>query len=179
MHRRRWIIAPLTAVMLLLGLTFGAGPAAAAERAYGQACNYDSVTFNACLNIFPNTLGIPYSSSVDVGIDLKMSWSEAGRTMRRGSSFGASLYSTANGRHFIRTLDLPSNWPRIIPTGLSAHFDFDAAPNDTINYVGGDNAFQAEIVFFEVRADGTTSTHTYKTGIIHGSLPVCLFLCPA
>jgi hypothetical protein len=41
--------------------------------------------------------------------------------------------------------------------GRSAEFGFDAASNESINQVNGDNAFQAEIVFFDVRDDGTTT----------------------
>lgn len=178
MNRKRWIVAPLTAVMMLLGMAFGVGPAAAAT-ANGQACNYDFVTFNACLNIFPTRWPQPYASSVIVGIDLRMSRSQAAAALRRGSSFGASLYSTANGRQFIRVLDVRYGWPQDGPTGLSAEFGFDLASNESINQVNGDNAFQAEIVFFDVRVDGTTTTRTYQTGIIHGSLPECRFVCPA
>jgi len=160
MHRKRWTVAPLTAVMVL-GLAFGAGPAAASEyppyHAYGQACNYDYVHFNACLNIFAGT---EEDFSVIVGIDLRMSKIEAQAALRRGSHFHTTLYSTAS---YGIVLPVRYGWPKAGLTGIGAQFGFD---NMILNEVRGDNVFQAEIVFTEVHADGSTTTRTYRTGII-------------
>ena len=175
MNRKRWIVAPLTAVMLLLGLAVGAGPASAAT-ASGQACNYDGATFNACLNMNPGTA--PYSTSVTVGIDLKMSRVKALLALQLGSTFRARLYSTTNGPDLITDLPLASGWPQAGATGLGARFGLGAS-NEFLNQVNGDNAFQAQIDFIEVHIDGTTTTRTYTTGVIHGSLPRCRFICPA
>ncbi|WP_327003412.1 hypothetical protein OHA72_51470 [Dactylosporangium sp. NBC_01737] len=176
MRRKRWIVAPLTAVMLLLGLTVGVRPvAAASSSAYGQACSFDSVTYNACLTLEPSWQ--LFSTRATVGIDLRMTESEAMAAVSRGSSFGVSFHATGGGRHFITVLGMRNGWPQAQPTGLSAEFGFNSLSNDWLNRVNGDNAFQAEIVFFEVRANGTTATHTYKTGILHGSLPVCNWFC--
>jgi hypothetical protein len=161
--------------MVLLGLTFGVSPAAAAT-ANGQACNYDYVTFNACLNMFPATR--PYVTSVTAGIDLKMSRVKALIALSQGSSFRATLYTTTNGRHAIAVVPVSAGWPQAGATGLGAQFGFEAS-NEFLNQGNrGDNTFQIEIEFFDVHIDGTVTTVIYTTGTIRGSLPQCRFICP-
>jgi len=59
-----------------------------------------------------------------------------------------------------------SGWPQAGNYVLSAQFGFD----DThLDRVPGENTFQAEIVFTEVLADGTTTIRTYRTGIIYST----------
>jgi hypothetical protein len=176
-YRNRWIVAPLTAVMVLLGLTIGVSPAAAAT-ATGQACNYDYVTFNACLNMFPAT-SRPYTTAVSAGIDLKMSRVKALLALSQGSSFRATLYTNTNGRHAITVLPVLAGWPQAGATGLGAQFGLEAS-NEFLNQGNrGENVFQLEIEFFEVHIDGTTTTYKYTTGSIRGTLPQCRFICPA
>lgn len=171
LHRRHWIIAPLTAVMVLLGLTFGVGPAAAATGSgTGQACKYDYLTYNACLNIY-QAAGSNYGFSVIVGIDLHLPGGYPQQALRRGSSLRATLYTTAE------TIVLPvrSGWPQAGPYVLSAQFGFD---DIGLHYVPGENTYQGEIVFTEVHAGGYTTTRTYKTGIIYDTIPSPPPHCP-
>jgi hypothetical protein len=168
-NRKHWIVAPLTAVVLLLSLAFGAGPASAdtgwpTDTGYGQACNYDYFTFNACLNRFRTN----YRTSLIAGIDLRMSRDQSMAALRRGSHFQATLYTTATGRSGI-VLDMRSGWPQIGPYVLSVQFGYDDL---FLDQVPGENVFQAEIVFTEVHADGSATTRTYKTGIIHSTIHV-------
>ena len=172
-RRKRWIIAPLTAVMVMLSLAFGVSPAAAVPT--GQACKYDYFTYNACLNVYYNE-SAPYSHNVMVGIDLKMPGGYPRQAMRRGSYFQARFYPTETDYSVGIVLPVRSGWPQAGNYVLSAQFGLDISQSQLPA-----GRYQAEIVFTEVHADGSRTTRTYKTGIIYDTVsappPPCPWFC--
>jgi hypothetical protein len=104
----------------------------------------------------------PDRHSVIVGIDLHMPGGYPWQALRRGSHFRAALYSSADTSGI--ALNVRSGWPQAGPYVLSAQFGCD---NMFLNELNGTTDFQAEIVFTEIHADGSISTRTYKTGVVH------------
>lgn len=177
MNRKRWIVAPLTAAAVLLGLAFGVAPAAA-SIANVQACNYDYVSYNTCLNMLPGVT--PYHTDVTVGIDLWMPESVAERVRGRGSYFRARLVTDVGGHHLISLLGPVHGYPKAGPTGLRGEFgEYDVSNSFLNGILRGDQAYYAEIDFIEIHSDYHATITTYKTGIIHGKLPECRLICPA
>ncbi|SRR6266581_4438153 len=130
------------------------------------ACNYDYVTFNACLNF--QDLGEPDALNAHVGLDAFMPERYAQEIVSYGAGFRASLWSTANGRdQFIADLDVMPGWPAAGADGLGAELSASVARGQLNVNASGDDAVYAIVSYFDYH---TGSVKVFRTGTVHGDL---------
>jgi len=183
MKLSRLLAAPAVAGAMLLAQAAGISPAQASTG--DLACNYDFVTFNACLH-FTNT-GLNQWRA-HVGLDQVMSQQYAQEIVNHGAAFRATLWGDDGGgkRQFLANMTVAPGWPAAGPDGLGAELIADL-PASTLNEdtAGGDeDEIYAIVSYFDFHNGGTIS---HPTGTVHGQFaPVseggggggCLVVCP-
>src|SRR5690348_1553542 len=114
MKLSRLLAAPVIAGVMVLAQAAAISPAYA--DVHDVACNYDDVTFNACLN-FQNVDASTLNAHV--GLDAFMPERYAQEIMSYGAGVRASLWGVANGHdQFIADLTIMPGWPAAGPDGL-------------------------------------------------------------
>ncbi len=115
MRAHRFLAAAFTA-----GALFVAVPNASAQSQL--ACNYDGVSFNACLHF---TVSYSWWSG-HAGLDLTMPPGYAQEIMACNPNFKAELWGDDGGPgkdDFIRPFQFAPGSPQLTPTGISADVD--------------------------------------------------------
>jgi len=146
---------------------------------YDLACNYDHVTFNACLN-FQN-LGEPGAVNAHVGLDSFMPERYAQEIVSYGAGFRASLWGVGNGHdQFIADLTVMPGWPAAGADGLGAELSASVAWDQLNVNAGGEDAIYAIVSYFDYH---TGSVRVFRTGTVHGEFAPsgggegCLLAC--
>jgi hypothetical protein len=163
MRLRRLFAVPAIAGAMLLALTVAASPAYAS--ATDMACNYDYVTFNACLN---------FSATDDVnmwhtrvGLDALMPERYAQEIVAYGAGFRATLWGDDNGHGtFIADLTVTPGWPFALSDRLSGELTASVSRellNEDDNY--DEDELYAIVSYFDYH---TGTTKVFRTGTVHG-----------
>jgi hypothetical protein len=163
MRMRRLFAIPAIAGAMLLGLAVAATPAYAGI--YDMACNYDYVTFNACLN-FSGT-GDLNVFTARVGLDAFMPERYAQEIVSYGAGFRATLWGDDNGHGtYIADLTLTPGWPFAQSDRLSGELTASLSRdqlNEDDNY--DEDELYAVVSYFDYH---TGSTKVFRTGTVHG-----------
>ncbi len=146
---------------------------------YDLACNYDHVTFNACLN-FQN-LGEAGAVNAHVGLDAFMPERYAQEIVSYGAGFRASLWGTGGGHdQFIADLTVMPGWPAAGADGLGAELSASVAWDQLNVNTRGEDAIYAIVSYFDYH---TGSVRVFRTGTVHGEFAPpgggegCLLAC--
>jgi hypothetical protein len=158
-NRQRWIVAPVALLVALIGSMLPAAPAGAAVT--DLACNYDYVTFNACLHF---DLAENYTANVGVGLDATMSQGDAQAIIAAGGPFSGQLFNSTGGRNrFVADLAMAPGWPQAGPGGLGIEMGANVS-NDVLDKATGTNTWYAQITYYGL----DHQNHTYRTGTVTG-----------
>jgi hypothetical protein len=181
MRISRLLAAPVVAGVLMLAQAVGASPAHAGV--YDLACNYDHITFNACLNFryVPEDVNQVH---VRVSLDAFMPQRYAEEIVSHGAGFRASLWGDDDGHgRFLVDLTLGPGSPTAGPGGLTATLYADNLWKEYLDedqYSAEDEVY-AVVSYFDYH---NGSTRTFRSGIVHGDFsrlvgggPVCLMRC--
>lgn len=160
-------LARLFAAAVLVGamlvLPQAAVPASAATG--DLACNFDYITFNACLNFTEPELDV---WDAHVGLDAKMPQRYAQEIVSYGGlNTQAQLWST-DGRH-IADLTVLSGFPTAGPTGLGVRLFVTGLSSSSVNLnpnPGAQESFYAVVSYFDFHSQG--SWKTFRTGTVTG-----------
>ena len=176
MKLSRLLAAPVIAGVMVLAQAAAISPAYA--DVHDVACNYDHVTFNACLNFQNVDAG---TMNAHVGLDAFMPERYAQEIVSYGAGVRASLWGVADGHElFIADLTIMPGWPAAGPDGLGAELSADVTvDNLNVNIHGDDEAF-AIVSYFDYH---TGSTKEFRTGTVHADFALvgggggCLLAC--
>ena len=178
--RLKGLLAAAVAGGLALSQAIGISPAQA--EAHQMACNYDYVTFNACLTFYDIPGSYEYRRAV-AGLDYFVPQRYAQEIINYGGAFRASVYGDDNGTgRWLANLNLSPGWPGAGSDGLSVEFTADLSQYTTLNEdpEGGEDELYVEITFFDYHINDWVRK---RTGIVHGyfdppgSGPGCLVAC--
>ncbi|WP_433293699.1 hypothetical protein ACQP2F_31270 [Actinoplanes sp. CA-030573] len=180
MRLSRLVAAPLAAGILMLAQLAGVGPARAA--ATDMACNYDHISFNACLDFTHTGLN---EWRAHAGLDAAMPQRYAQEIIDYGAGFRASLFGDDHGTgQFLADLTLMPGWPAAGPTGLGAEFAATLSSTTLDEDYNDEDEIYAVVSFFDYHRGVTVA---FRTGTVHGEFaPVseggggggCLVACP-
>jgi hypothetical protein len=153
---------PLRALAATLAVT-AASLLAAAPQASANTCNYDGVSFNACLRFDWAEYGY---LRTHVGIDVFMPRQFAQQIVDCGPHFSASLWGDDGANdQFILPLSLKPGWPAAGDSALGAEFGSPRLGPQLDEDPGADqDELYAKITFF----DCYRNQRTYYTGTIKG-----------
>jgi hypothetical protein len=165
---------------VMLAFTVAASPAYAGTT--DLACNYDYVTFNACLN-FQETDPANDMWSANVGLDALMPERYAQEIVAYGAGFRATLWGDDNGQGtFIADLSISPGWPLAGSDRLSGHLTATLTReqlNEDANY--DEDELYAIVSYFDYH---TGTTKVFRTGTVHGYFdpvgsgdPGCFVVC--
>jgi hypothetical protein len=159
MRPLRLLAAPLIAGAMVLAQAVGASPASAAAN--DLACNYDYVTFNACLHF---ELPDDYYVIAHVGLDRIMGQGYAEEILGN-TVLTATLWVKVNGQdRFVTYLNLDPGWPAAGTAGFGAEWSGFATRSSLDVNTGAEDVF-AKVSYFDPH-DGSTWQRT--TGIVRG-----------
>jgi hypothetical protein len=161
--------AASAAVLVAAASLLAAPPPASADLLY---CNYDYVSFNACLDLEP--IGLSDLNNAHVGLDVLMP-EQYGREILQcpgNGYFAASLWGDDGGGSsddFIRNLVLSPGWPAGGTSGIGAEFiGADIRPNELDEDDGEDEVY-AKISFYDCH---TGITREFRTGTWHSVIHI-------
>jgi len=170
--RRTRLLGLLAALAMTAGLLTATVAPAAAATSYGPACNYDYVTFNACLTINYAGGGV---WNVTVGQDYYISLAHADRILQHGTGMFAQLWADhgGSGDFSLGYVPLVAGSPRSgsNPEGLFA--DFYGTGINLNERSNGQDRVYAQITFFDCgncNGDNSGTWITKNTGVIVGDL---------
>jgi hypothetical protein len=159
---RRLFAVPAIAGAMLLALVVAPSPAYADIN--DLACNYDYVTFNACLSFSTTDYGNTFTARV--GLDALMPERYAQEIVSYGAGFRATLWGDDNGHGtYIADLTLTPGWPYALPDRLSGELTASLARdqlNEDPDY--DEDEIYAIVSYFDYH---TGSTKVFRTGILH------------
>jgi hypothetical protein len=157
--------AASSAAAIVLTLAVGAAPAKAAIT--DPHCNFDFITFNACLRILPT--GVLNEFTPHVGLDALMSQQSAQEIINRGANPRAWLYGEDGDTDtLLLQLTLVPGWPAAGPTGLGAELHAPNVHTSVLNEDRGSND-QDELYAVVTYWDGVLHEHkTFTTGLLRG-----------
>lgn len=163
--RRTRSVLALVATPAIVAVSLLATPSSASATT--QACNYDNVTFNACLN-FDYQGFFWYDASV--GIDVYLPEQYGREIIACGANFKASLWGDDGGGSkddFIRNFVISPGWPSAGPNGIGAELYTLNLNADDLNEDGDDNEDElyAKVSYFDCH---TGLTREFRTGTIRG-----------
>ncbi|MFL6124900.1 hypothetical protein [Actinophytocola sp.] len=162
MRLSRLIVGTALAVAALV-LPQAVVPASAAVT--DLACNFDRITFNACLNFTEPTLNV---LDAHVGLDAKMPQRYAQEIVDIGGlNTQAQLFATP-GR-FIADMAVVSGSPSAGPTGLSVRLITTGLSRGDLNIntgAGAQESFFVEVSYFDPHGQGAWKT--FRTGTVTG-----------
>jgi hypothetical protein len=158
-------LTALAAALTLVAASLAAAAPPASAASTDKACNYDFVTFNACLHFDDRRFGW---WDAQVGIDVYMPEQYAREILACGANFRASLWAADDGwgDDFITNLVLKPGWPRLItpPTGIGAEFTVPVTSHQLDEDDGRDELY-ARISFYDCH---TGATRQFRTGTVVG-----------
>jgi hypothetical protein len=146
---RTLAVALATAAVSLVALV----PRASAETQL--ACNYDGVSFNACLH-FTYSWGW-YTGHV--GLDLRMPQGYAQEILACGANFRAELWGDDGGPgkdDYRRPIAIESGSPRLTPDGISATFVGASISSKQMDEDDGRDELYAKITYIDCHLPGVT-----------------------
>jgi hypothetical protein len=156
-----------------------------ASRAYADttdlACNYDYISFNACLH-FESGSGLDLLTA-RAGLDSFMPERAAQEIIDYGADVRASLWADDGANdHYLADLALMPRWPAAWSGGLGVDtFATDLQRSLLNEDADGDDELYARISYYNVH---THTRMTFDTGVVHGDFrPMtgggwqCLLLC--
>jgi hypothetical protein len=183
MRLTRLIAAPVAAGALMLAQLAGAGPARATTALGDPACNYDYITFNACLRFWGTGEADIYRAVV--GLDAYMSRASAQDLVNHGTIAKAQLWSD-EGR-YLADLTTSPGFPAAGPDGLGVELYADlSGPYSLDEDLDGEDEIYAKVSYYDYRQvnNGNAGWVTKTTGIVHydfttiaGGGEGCFLLC--
>jgi hypothetical protein len=176
MRLPRLLAACVAAGIMVLAQAVGISPARAAIG--DVACNYDHVTFNACLR-FRYLGGDIDFLNVHVGLDRRFSQLYAEEIVAHGAAFQAKLWAVGRSQP-LADLQLLPGWPGVGGDWLGAELAADVW-RGTLDVRNGEEQLYATVSFFDYH---NGATETYRTGTVRGDFapiiitpPECLVPC--
>jgi hypothetical protein len=179
MRLRRLLAVPAFAAAMVVAQAAGISPAHASVT--DMACNYDFVTFNACLSF--QAADQENYLTAHAGLDAFMSQVDAQQdaaTPPRAWLYGR----VGNTNRFIGELTLVPGWPAAGPGGLGAEWS-GTFYRGNLNVTSGDDQLFAVVAYYSQR-DGVWVQH--NTGVVHGEFAPtsggggggggCVIVCP-
>jgi hypothetical protein len=179
MKPARLLAAPVVAGVMVLAQAVGISPASADVN--DMACNYDHITFNACLD-FRSTADVNTLIG-HVGLDSYMSEGYAQEIVSHGAAFRASLWGDDGGNdRWLADLAVVPGWPASGPDGLGADLSAALYRGDLNEDTDSEDEIYAKVSYFDYH---TGRTKIFRTGTVHGDFapifggggPGCLVLC--
>jgi hypothetical protein len=151
-----------------LVLPQAAVPASAAVT--DLACNFDFVTFNACLNFDEPQINV---MNAHVGLDAKMPQRYAQEIVAIGGLNAQAQLWFTNGNNnqtrFIADMPVRPGYPRADPVGFELGLDANGLSRATLNIntgPGAQESFFAVISYFDPHSQGTWKS--FRTGTVTG-----------
>jgi hypothetical protein len=153
-------LAALTGALAIVAASLAAATPASAAT-IGPACNYDFVTFNACLVLGDRGFGW---WDAEPAVDVNMPEQYAREIVACGANFRASLWGKDSGYDddLISNLVLKPGWPAAGPTGLGAEFTVPVT-SQQLDEDDGEDEVYARISFVDCH---TGATRQFRTGTI-------------
>jgi len=152
-----------TVAAMVVTLAVGATPANAAIT--DPHCNYDFVTFNACLRILPT--GVLNELTPHVGLDAFMPQRYAQEIVDFGADFRAQLWGEDGDTDtFLLNLTIMPGWPAAGTGGLGAELHAPNVDTSVLNEDKNDeDELYAVVSYFDFH---TGERKVYTTGILRG-----------
>lgn len=165
---------------VMTALLVSSNPAHAAIN--DLACNYDHVSFNACLNF--EDVGEPGKLDAHIGLDAFMSPEYAQDLISHGADPRGSLWADDDQDEFIADLTLVPGWPTAGTGGLGVAFAGAGLNRAILNEDADDkDEIYAKISYFDYHRGRRLLV---TTGVVRGEFsylppggghPVCLLFC--
>jgi hypothetical protein len=162
-QHRTFRARPLRAVAALAIVAASLLAAAPSASATDNACNYDNITFNACLRF---DYADYFWWHAHAGIDVYLPEQYGREIVACGANFQASLWGDDGANdQFIRDLVIKPGWPAAGPTGIGAEFDAQYLHGSDLDEDDGEDELYARISYFDCH---TGLTRNFVTGTIRG-----------
>jgi hypothetical protein len=129
------------------------------------ACNFDFITFNACLNFTEPTLNV---LDAHVGLDAKMPQRYAQDIVAIGAPNAQAQLFATNGR-FIADLPVSTGFPAVGPSGLGVQLAATGLARGDLNInpgAGAQESFFVQVSYFDPHGQGAWKT--FRTGTVTG-----------
>jgi hypothetical protein len=155
-------LAALAAALTIVAASLAAAAPSASAASIPNACNFDFVTFNACLRFDDRG---PGRWDAVVGIDVVMPEQYAREIIACGADFRASLWGDDGGGSsddFISNMVLRPGWPAVGPGVLSAEFTV-PVNSSQLDEDDGEDEVYASISFVDCH---TGLTRQFRTGTV-------------
>lgn len=160
--RRHQVLAALTAGLAIVAASLAAAASPASAASTANACNYDNVSFNACLRFDDLGSGL---WDAQVGIDVYMPEQYGREILACGANFRASLWGDDGGNDtLISNLVLKPGWPSAGSTGIGAEFTVPVFSSQLDEDNGRDELY----VSISFRDCHNNDTRRFRTGTVVG-----------